>query len=327
MHQAAEIISDRLWLGHKPEKTSDIAEACLKSIHDALALELGRDYLSDRFWFYKYNFNGNPQTTTYTNNYTTICKKFLESVPPDMQNADAFIKERLSLVELAFRHRQTMLQAENLKLPFAIREAEAKDRSPPPARGIRLPGSRADAVRTLNQKKNDLFAAQCDELNERMRLAQYPLTYHNGMIQFASDTEVTKQIEQPFWSMVSNPIWKNVDEQMKEAIDRRDRSDRTAAFHAVCALESTIKIISTQKNWTTGNEKGAANYIDNLVSKNNGRFIEPWEGDMLKTMFSDVRNPFAHGPGQEPMPKLSDEQTDWAIDTAMSWIKSLVRRM
>jgi len=61
------------------------------------------------------------------------------------------------------------------------------------------------------------------------------------------------------------------------------------------------------------------------IPKTACRFIEVWEGDMLTKMFSDVRNPFAHGPGQSPMPTLSPEQTNWTIETAMAWIKSLVR--
>jgi hypothetical protein len=41
--------------------------------------------------------------------------------------------------------------------------------------------------------------------------------------------------------------------------------------------ESTIKIISDEKGWTHGGEKGAHNYIDNLGSKKAGPFIESWE--------------------------------------------------
>jgi hypothetical protein len=100
-----------------------------------------------------------------------------------------------------------------------------------------------------------------------------------------------------------------------------------AAFHAVCALESCIKIVSDMKGWTKGTEKGASNYVDNLVSQKNGRFLEVWEGELLTRMFGDVRNPFAHGPGQSAMPALTANQTNWTIETAMTWIKSIIRRL
>src|SRR3546814_15418072 len=86
---------------------------------------------------------------------------------------------------------------------------------------------------------------------------------------------------------------------MLEALDRRDRADRTAPFHAVSALESVIKIICKEKGWARGTENGAAHFITNLVSKDNGRFIDVWEGDMLTKLFGDVRNPFGHGPRSE----------------------------
>ena len=327
LHQAANMIKDRLWLGYSAEKESETAEANLKAIHDALALELGTDYLSDRWWFRQTTWNGNTTTQSYKNNYATICKRFLELTPNDLKIADGFIKDRLSLIELAFQRRATLIEAENKNLPFAIAEAERQNMKPPPGRGIRLPGSRVDAVRANNKRINEQFAEIIEELNQRLRLAKYPLSFHNGLLQISDDEIVEQQVAQPFWALVSDSQWANVDEQIKEAIDRRDRGDRTAAFHAVCALESAIKIISDTKGWTRGTEKGAANYIDNLQSKQNGRFIETWEAEMLKDMFGDVRNPFAHGPGGGEMPHLRSGQTNWAIDTSMAWIKSLVRRL
>lgn len=113
-------------------------------------------------------------------------------------------------------------------------------------------------------------------------------------------------------------------------IDRRDNGDRTAAFHAVCALESVIEIFSGLKRRTHGGEKGAVNYIETSVarqttiSSNSGK---PKCSAILRAMFSDVRNPFAHGPGQDAMPALSVEQTNWAIDTAMAWTQSLIKRL
>jgi len=96
---------------------------------------------------------------------------------------------------------------------------------------------------------------------------------------------------------------------------------------AAKALESAIKIVSDTKGWTRGTESGASHYVDNLVSKANGRFLSTWEGDMLKDYFRKVRNSLGHGPGSEPMPILSIPQTDWAIETAMSWVRTVVRRM
>ena len=66
----------------------------------------------------------------------------------------------------------------------------------------------------------------------------------------------------------------NVDHDMKEALDLRGSDGRDPAFYAARALESTIKIISDQKNWTHGKENGAHNYIDNLATKTNA-FITP----------------------------------------------------
>ena len=114
---------------------------------------------------------------------------------------------------------------------------------------------------------------------------------------------------------------------MKEALDRRDSNDKDPSIFAAKALESAIKIVSDTKGWSRRTEKGAAQYIDNLVSKANGSYLSVWEGEMLKDYFRKVRNPVGHGPGAEPMPELTLIQTDWAIEMAMSWIRTVVRRM
>src|SRR5262249_29252418 len=117
-----------------------------------------------------------------------------------------------------------------------------------------------------------------------------------------------------------------VDTDMKEALDLRDSNAKDAAYSAAKALESAIKIVSSTRGWTRGSETGAANYIDNLVSKHNGRFLEVWEADMLKDYFQKLRNLLGHGPGTNPMPVLLPAQTDWAIEMAMTWIRAIVRR-
>ncbi|MCW0060226.1 hypothetical protein OIV38_31030, partial [Burkholderia pseudomallei] len=57
------------------------------------------------------------------------------------------------------------------------------------------------------------------------------------------------------------------------------------------------------------------------------RFIQVFEMEVLKSYFTQVRNQFGHGPGTQPMPNFTAEQTDWAIEFAMSWIRTLVRRL
>lgn len=126
--------------------------------------------------------------------------------------------------------------------------------------------------------------------------------------------------------LVSDVKWKNVDTDMKEAIDRRDNHGRDSTLYAAKALESTIKIISDEKGWTHGKEKGVANYLDNLRSEKNS-FINDWEKSSLTDLFGIVRNPFGHGPGTKPMPSLTPQQTNWAIEFCMIWIKSLIRRL
>ena len=180
----------------------------------------------------------------------------------------------------------------------------------------------ADAVRNSSG-----IQSAVEELNVRLRQAGYPLHYHNGFLQFSQDRAIERNVEAPFWTLVAGPKWGNVDHDMKDAIDLRDTGGRDPAWYAARALESTVKIISDEKGWTHGGEKGAHNFIDNLVSKSNGRFVEVWEADQLKTFFTAVRNPFGHGPGSAPMPSLAPPQTDWAIAFCMAWIRSLIVRM
>jgi streptomycin 6-kinase len=158
--------------------------------------------------------------------------------------------------------------------------------------------------------------------------AGVPLSYHNGFIQVATDEQIEKQVAKPFWGAIADPKWENVSKDMSEALDRRDNGAGYAAWFACKALESAIKITSDLKNWTTGNEKGAHNYIDNLVAERDGaRFIDKFEMEVLKSYFTHVRRQFGHGPGSDPMPNFTVAQTDWAIEFAMTWVRTLVRRL
>jgi AbiJ N-terminal domain 4 len=334
MNQAVMLVGNSLWTGYpdpnlNDAKIADATEAGLTSVHNIIALELGCQTLSDQWWWSTHTWNGNTSKTAHKNTYAAMVKAFLIKIPEDVAKGDVWVKERLSLIELAYRRRASQITEQNQSLPARIAGIRKSDWTTPPGH-IRFPiddNRREIAMREMNERINNAFSESVTDLNERMRQAGYKLHYHNGFIQLSDDELTQSEVGKPFWSLVLDSRFANVDLQMKEAIDRRDKGDRTAAFHAVCALESCIKIISDIKGWTTGRENGAANYIDNLNSRKNGRFLEPWESEFLKSMFSDVRNPFAHGPGQTPMPTLTPEQTDWAIDTTMTWCKNLLKRL
>jgi hypothetical protein len=87
------------------------------------------------------------------------------------------------------------------------------------------------------------FQSAVDEFNTRFLQARCNLNYHNGFIQRSNDALSEQQVEKPFWALVADPQWKNVDLDM-EALDQHDSGARDPAFYAARALESTIKIVS-----------------------------------------------------------------------------------
>jgi hypothetical protein len=325
LNQAMGVVKDALpyWFDGKEDEK---AKAKWQSLHDRLARELGVDALSQRYYSYtqKNMLNQDvPVSGWFT--WDHVCTQFVTAKFPSGADADRFIKERVSFIELALRLRGEEVATANANLPAAIQNAAFRDATS--RSGARIPGSAVDGVKAWNATINRTFQSQVEELNERFRRARAPLTYHNGFIQFALDQRIEQQIAKPFWDLVADAKWTNVDIDMKEALDRRDSNDKDPAIFAAKALESAIKIVSDEKGWTRGNENGAAQYVDNLVSKANGSYISPWEADMLKDYFRKVRNSLGHGPGSEPMPTLTLAQTDWAIESAMSWIRTLVRRL
>lgn len=164
-------------------------------------------------------------------------------------------------------------------------------------------------------------------LNSFLRAAELALVYRDRTFRLVDDERLADEVHRPFWEIVEGDTWGNVRDDMSEAVRQRDAGGPNPSFFAARALESAIKIVSDRKGWTTGRERGAAHFIDNLLPERNGRFIDAWEADMLKRFFTDVRNPDAHGAGAKPQPKLRREQTAWAIAFCMIWIRSLVERL
>lgn len=314
MVQAAKIITEQVFPYYVNGNEDKSAKKTLQSLHDKIAMEIGIDPLSPLY------------IGTYRYPIVDVVKNFFtEDFEPTL-DADVFIKRRVSFVELAFREYEDQKNGENADLARRITAVQGDEQLPQLARTLRLPIFTEDYIRDQNSARNDSFNQNTTELNERFRQARFPLSYRNGFIQFSEDSVISAIIEKPFWSIVSDPKWKNVEHDLLEAIDRRDNKRKDAALSAAKALESAIKIISDEKGWTTKKEKGAASYIDNLVSEKNGRFIDVWESNMLKSFFSEIRNNLGHGPGAAPMLELNEQQNSWAIQTCMSWINSLIAR-
>lgn len=318
--QAYRIVTDHIYPPFSNEKKNDWAQAKLKTIHDKLANELGHHTLAGTTYSYQREYAGKSYTQSGTWSWDHVCKEYVCLQYLDTWDADVFIKNRLSFIEISFRQREEDIAASNAGLPGQLLQARLRAAG----KGMILPG---DPVEAANKALNDEFQVLVDELNTRLRQAGYGLNYHNGFIQIAADAKVNEQIETPFWALVADPKWQNVDTDMKEALDLRDSGGRDPSWHAAKALESTIKIISDEKNWTHGKENGPHNFIENLASKKNGRFIDVWEANFLKRFFTDVRRPFGHGAGSAEMPKLHGQQTNWAIEFCMTWVKSLIERM
>lgn len=302
---------------------SDKGKVFWTDIHSLLSMEFGLKSLSPLAYSHQTTWNGKSHTSSGLWPIEYVCETWMLKAFDDSQSADQFIKQRLSLVEIGFRKRDEEIAIANAKLPAAT---VAALKAIPDSSAFRVPGNRVEAMKNMNVAMNIRFADSINELNARFLQAECDLNYHNGFIQCAADELTLQQVETPFWALVADPKWNSVDTEMKQALDLRDANAGDPAFHAAQALESTIKIVSDEKGWTHGGEKGAHNYIDNLASKN-ALFLEDWESEALKDFFTKIRNPFGHGAGNEKKLVLSQQQTDWAIETCMVWIKSIIRRL
>ena len=326
--QAYRILEEQICPYWIDGKESARGKAFWTDIHSRLSMELGVKSLSPLAYSFQTTWAGKPHTNTGLWSINRVCETWMLREFDNSTQADTFIKERLSLIEIGFRKREEEITACDADLSTAIEDVLIGAARRQTLRGgtLRVPGDRVSGVRAMNEKLNSQFRNAVNELNARFRNASCDLNYHNGFIQLSSDSPILELVETPFWALVADQKWKNVDTDMKEALDRRDTDARDPAFYAARALESVLKIVSDEKKWTHGKEKGAHSYIDNLAAKRSA-FIVDWEAEVLKSFFSKVRNPLGHGPGKGKMPRLSRQQTDWAIEISMVWIKSLIQRL
>ena len=327
MVQAFRIVEEEAYPYYVDGSISEAAKAKWETVHARLSTELGLKELSARHYSFNTTHNGRPVTRSGTWEWNKVCERFVCAAYDGWIPADEFMKARMSFFEIALRELYEDVRESDERLG---RLPEPMSRHPDARRArreIALGSMNARLLKNRNRELRERYGLAVEQFSARLRQARFPLNYHNGFVQLADDEVISSEVEQPFWDIISDPVWRSVDEDMKEAVDRRDTGGRDAAFYAARALEGTIKIICDSKGWTHGGEKGTHGYLDNLGSARSGEFIARWERETLKTFFSEVRNPFAHAPGSADAPTLHPAQTDWAIESCMSWIKSLIGRM
>lgn len=154
-----------------------------------------------------------------------------------------------------------------------------------------------------------------------------PLVLRDGLFESAVGQVIEERVHDLFWALLADEVWKNVRDDMNHALSANSTGGKDSAFYAGRALESAVKIACEMTGRSTGREKGAAAFVDSLVRKDNLRFIDPWEADVLKNFFSNIRNPTAHGPGSKERLSLSSSQEEWIVEFCMIWVKSLVARI
>lgn len=124
-----------------------------KSLHDQIARELGLDELSKRHYsFTQMNGLGQEWPVRGTWGWDYVCAQFVKAqYPIGHPDADRFVKERLSFIELAMRVRGAEIEQLNLRQPQALAEAAFRDKIP--SSGMRIPGSSVDRVKLGTKHK------------------------------------------------------------------------------------------------------------------------------------------------------------------------------
>jgi hypothetical protein len=166
-------------------------------------MELGLNELSSPAYTYIVTISGMPTHKVALYTIYDICKNFVCSTYSTSVEADHFMKERISSIEIAFRQRANEL-ADARALVQQRRELAKRQNSPhyrPSAADVALYFSDGNEDDDTNWRN---FQDSVNELNERMRLAGYNLNYHNGLIQISTDPLIQKHIEAPFWLLVSD---------------------------------------------------------------------------------------------------------------------------
>lgn len=142
---------------------SAVGKAFWKDIHNRMATELGVKHLFQSWYSYQSTSNGKQTTVSGSWGDNAICENWAHADLATNQDADNFIKERLSLVEMAFRIKSDSLAKESSTLSRRIQQAKV---SPQSTQAL-LKALEKDAVGLSvgDRRNNESFQASIEELN------------------------------------------------------------------------------------------------------------------------------------------------------------------
>lgn len=252
-----------------------------QEVYKKLVHEFGRDLYVDR--------------NCYQDHSIIQCLMWLER---DFGNDDwkLHASERLSLVELVFQGIRSYI------------ERYAKEF-----------GRLAEDGEPFNTYKKN-FEHFIDALNIRLSESNIPLRYYNGRLEPSDDSFVAEYVEKPFWELVSGSRWKKASDNMKSALDQREKSASGAVLSAGKALESTLREISENSKWMM------RKCIDNIEERG---IISSYESKQIKIFVDNVRNENSHeeeSSSKEELKTWTAEDVSYIIDYSMITIKNLIHR-
>ena len=120
--QAYRILEEQICPYWTDGKETARGKAFGTDIHDRLSMELGLKSLSPKAYSYQGTLAG--KTHTYTGSWTinSVCETWMLKMFHKVDNADTFVKERLSLIELGFRKRGEEIATLNDEFPNSLRK-------------------------------------------------------------------------------------------------------------------------------------------------------------------------------------------------------------
>lgn len=206
------------------------------------------------------------------------------------EEAENFVKERLSFVEVFFRFIEEFVREDLARFPSS----------------------------NIYQDKVSAVENWVSEINSRLLKGGIPFQYRDGFLLPSGDKLISEKVEEPFWDIIAYPKWNQTVQHMMKAVDRKISDPATAANEAQLALESVLNEIFGKKGGSIPAK------TSNLLKK---KIISKHEKSMIDEFFSRVRHKSSHAKSaSEPgFPvRRNYEEAEWIIGFSMYTIRRII---